>query len=237
MFHPFKKIHPIRQLIMFALISGICLYSIDSATAAEPIQLRSLKGQAVEITGRFGKPCNTCEIIVDYGKGFLYAYQPVRWHEKKLVFNIKDLGKSLKVRVFVRTGSGDTGSKVYSIKPVLKPVRFPDKTQARTRKNKHYIFQARHNDPFGGKGLDQFDLSTKNPQCEATEEVFHQARIIIDKKRFGDARIEAKPTHGCLRCQPVKVRWYHEPTGLISYQLHVQRRRIEGLCAGQVRRK
>lgn len=237
MFHRFTNIIQIRQLIIYAVISAIFFIPIGRTIAADPIQLRSLKQHQVELSGQFGKDCKNCEIIVDYGKGFLYAYRPVRWHEKNLVFNIKDLGKSLKVRTFVRTGSGDTGSKVYSIKPVLRPARIPDNTQTRTRKNKNYIFQTKHNDPFGGKGLDKFDLSTKNPNCGTSVEVFHQARIIIEKKRFGDARIEYKPDSGCKRCQPVKVRWYHEPTGLISYQLHVQRRRIEGLCPGQIRRK
>lgn len=223
------------KVLLLTLV--LVIFNINTVSAVELTRIQARSGQKIELQGQFGKDCKNCEIIVDYGKGFLYAYRPDRWNEKKLLFSLKDQGKSLKVRIFVRTGSGDTKSLAHKIKALLTPPKLSNKIQHRTKINKHLIFSASHADAFGGKGLDQFNVGTTKPKCNDTADIYHQARIIIDKKRFGDARLESKPTSGCIKCSPLKVRWYHEPTGSISYQLHIQRRLIAGICPGQIRRK
>lgn len=236
MFQLFKKNPLIQHLIILTCISGAFFFSIDRTLAAGPVQLRSLKSQNIEITGQFGKDCKKCEIIVDYGKGFLYAYRPDRWNEKKLLFTLKDFGKSLKVKIFVRTASGDSQSRTFNIKPLLTPPKLSNKIQQIKKINKHLIFSASHADAFGGKGLDQFNVGSTKPKCNNTVDIYHQARMVIDKKRFGDARLESKPPTACVKCTPLKVRWYHEPTGSIHYQLHIQKRQIQGICPAQIRR-
>ncbi len=91
-------------------------------------------------------------------------------------------------------------------------------------------FEREHRLSVGDKGEDFFDVSSPQPACGATALVFDHARIIYKNRRFGKAEIVKKPRAGCLRCSPLVVRWYHEPTGYLEYQLHVYRRRISGQC-------
>ncbi len=223
-----------RQYLSLLLLT---MFLFNPAQALELTRIQSRQNQQLELHGQFGRDCKQCEIIVDYGKGLLYAYKPTQWHEKKLTFSIKDLGKSLKVRLFVRTAQGDSNAKTYLIKPRLKPARLSGSPATRTRHNSRSVFLASHNDPFGGKGVDQFNVSTKPAGCNETSDLFHQAKIIIGKKRFGDARIEQQPPSGCTNCKPIKVRWYHEPTGRVEYQLLVQHRQVIGMCPGNKRNR
>lgn len=91
-------------------------------------------------------------------------------------------------------------------------------------------FEKTHSLNVGDKGEDRFDISTKMPACGATALVFDYAQIVYKRQRFGEAKIINRPPAGCLRCPPLVVRWYHEPTGHLDYQVHVYRRRIEGNC-------
>lgn len=222
---------------LIVLLAVLPLFYSDNVTAAELSKIQQKQGSTLELSGQFRPDCQPCEIIVDYGKGFLYAYKAQLWTAKKLSFKLQDLGKSLKVKVFVRTRTGDSNSMAYNIRPELSPPRLLNKIQSETARDKKHIFTKKHADAFGGKGIDEFKVSSNPPKCNASTDVFHQARIVIDNKRFGDARIEFKPKSACVNCQPIKVRWYHEPTGSIHYQLHIQQRQIQGLCPAQIRHK
>lgn len=92
-------------------------------------------------------------------------------------------------------------------------------------------FEETHALSVGDKGEDRFDISTRAPACGATALVFDHAKIVYKRQRFGEAKIVNRPPVGCLRCPPLLVRWYHEPTGHLDYQVHVYRRRIKGDCA------
>ena len=199
-------------------------------------KLRATSPQHIELQGDFGQDCKQCEIIVDYGKGFKYAYRPDRWNARKLSFNIHDFGKSLKVKVMVKTAQGITKSKAFTIKPQLKPVKLRNKPASRSQVDKTTLFTQEHKDPFGGKGIDLYKIVNHPATCGSKGELFHDAKIIFGKKRFGEARIEQKPKPGCSKCTPVKVRWFHEPTGSVNYQLEIQRRIVHGVCREQVRR-
>jgi len=211
------------------------LIAFNPAQAVQLGRIQSGPGNQLALHGQFGPDCKHCEIIVDYGKGLLYAYRPVHWNEKKLRFTIKDLGTSLDVNVFVRTAQGDSNAKPYRIKPRLKPTRLPDKPALHKAGSSPFIVYASHSDSFGGKGVDAFDVSTRAPACNKTADIFHRAKLIIEKQRFGDARVEQKPPSGCTKCPAITVRWYHEPTGRIDFQLHIQRRQIQGVCSGNRR--
>lgn len=232
----------IAQLIMnfnkavaVLLVFTLTAYSVSAAMDIKLTSVQSKFAQQVELSGRLGEACKECEIIVDYGKKFLYAYKAVAWNEKKLVFIIKDLGKSLNVKIFVRKQSIDSNALTYQIRPQLIPATIPNRIQAIAKIDKHLIHAVRHHDNFGGKGLDKFSVTSTTPVCNKTADIFYKARIITSEQRFGDARIESQPSSSCFQCSQLKVRWYHEPTGSISYQLHIQRRIISGVCTQQVR--
>ena len=93
-------------------------------------------------------------------------------------------------------------------------------------------FEADHALSVGDKGEDHYGVSTRPPACGATALVFDHARIVYVRRRFGEARIVSSPPAGCTYCAPLVVRWYHEPTGYLGYQVHVYRRRVEGRCPG-----
>lgn len=224
-----------------SLIASLVLFiswsSTVRVTATELLDsVKMTKGLQIELHGDFGQDCKQCEIIADYGSGFKYAYHPNKWHAKKLSFTIKDLGKSLNVDIQVRTSTQLSNKKHIKLIPNLKPDVAINRIVITPKPSNGFTYSAKHQDPFGGKGIDSFNISTIKPGCNQKALSFNHAQLIVDKKRFGDARIESKPKPACLNCSPIKVRWYHEPTGSITYQLHVQRRQIEGVCQKYLRR-
>jgi len=91
-------------------------------------------------------------------------------------------------------------------------------------------FERKHSLSVGDKGEERFNVSIKPPICGATALVFDHARIVYKRQRFGEAKIVRSPPAGCINCPPLVVRWYHEPTGYLDYQVHVYRRLIIGKC-------
>lgn len=92
------------------------------------------------------------------------------------------------------------------------------------------FFERRHSLKVGDKGEERFNVSSKPPACGKPALVFDHARIVYKRKRFGEAKIVKSPRAGCVRCTPLVVRWYHEPTGYLEYQVHIYRRKITGKC-------
>lgn len=91
-------------------------------------------------------------------------------------------------------------------------------------------YESRHALSVGDKGEEAFDLSTSPPGCDEEALVFHEARIVYERRRFGEAAIVQSPPSGCVRCSPLIVRWYHEPTGFVDFQVHIYRKRVIGSC-------
>jgi len=92
-------------------------------------------------------------------------------------------------------------------------------------------FERSHSLSVGDKGEETFDVSSPSPACGTTGLAFDHARVIYRRQRFGEAIIVSTPAAGCTHCQPLVVRWFHEPTGYLSYQLHIYRRTIAGNCS------
>ena len=82
----------------------------------------------------------------------------------------------------------------------------------------------------GDKGEYSIDVSRPPPVCGRASPVFDSARIEYRRRRFGDAAIVATPPSGCSRCPPMRVRWFHEPTGYLEFTVIAQWRFIEGRC-------
>jgi len=73
------------------------------------------------------------------------------------------------------------------------------------------------------------------PSCDVPGLAFDSAEIVYLSRRFGEAQIVATPEAGCVRCGPIIVRRYHEPTGELHYRLRVHRHPVAGGCAGRER--
>lgn len=69
----------------------------------------------------------------------------------------------------------------------------------------------------GAKGEDVIDVSSTGG-C-----VFHHAELVWLERRFADAQFVQIPQRGCWECEPLIVRWYHEPTGKAHFQVRVYR--------------
>jgi len=113
---------------------------------------------------------------------------------------------------------------------VIVPAKTVDRPVAPGATRGLLYFEREHRLNVGDRGNDYFDVSTPAPACGNTALVFDHARIVYKNRRFGKAGVVKKPAVGCLRCSPLVVGWYHEPTGYLVYQVHVYRRRIAGQC-------
>lgn len=91
-------------------------------------------------------------------------------------------------------------------------------------------FERKHSLSVGDKGEERFNVGIKPPACGEMALAFDHARIVYKRQRFGEAKIVSSPLTGCINCQSLVVRWYHEPTGYLEYQVHVYRQRIVGKC-------
>ena len=78
------------------------------------------------------------------------------------------------------------------------------------------------NTDVGAKGEDFVDV---NPVLDAAGEtwVFDRAEILIERQRFANVQFASLPKSGCLSCDEITVRWYHEPTGYIRFRVLVWR--------------
>lgn len=83
----------------------------------------------------------------------------------------------------------------------------------------------------GDKGELTFDVSLPEdqPRCGALW-VFDHVDLEILDSRFGDAQFVTLPEPGCWDCSEGTVRWFHEPTGYLSFEVHVYRRQMHLPC-------
>jgi len=224
------------RVIIIVLI--LALAGLQPA-AAEPkiVSVKPGRANSAVIQGQaFGNACRECEVIADFG-GFKYAYPVDRWSKQRIVAKITDIGKGNNIKIAVRTADGLSRPVSYriptqvvpakKIKRIVKPNSVPDLL----------LFEHHSKLSVGDKGEERYDVSQAAPACGQKGYVFDSADLIQGRDtRFGEAKFVGLPKVGCSRCQPIRVRWYHEPTGKLHFQVHVYRREIEGICPNQVRR-
>jgi hypothetical protein len=75
----------------------------------------------------------------------------------------------------------------------------------------------------GGKGEESLDVSVA-AGCDEPAWLFHRAELVVRRNRFGDVQFVGLPSPGCVQCAPVQLRWFHEPTGYLSFEVNVHRR-------------
>jgi hypothetical protein len=134
------------------------------------------------------------------------------------------------------TPKGISSAKRFQLNRQLKPARELTKPVKFANRDQLLVFEKSYKESFGGKGEDQFKLSVNPLSCQKKSLVFEKARLVYSDRRFAEAQITALPSAGCVRCKPLKVSWYHEPTGRLTYQLHIYRRVVEGVCKDRIRR-
>lgn len=90
-------------------------------------------------------------------------------------------------------------------------------------------FTLNSNRSVGDRGEIHLDVSLEEAECDAQWR-FHSAEIHIKANRFGDAQFVALPAPGCIECAEIVVRWMHEPTGHIDFDVNVFRERHMESC-------
>lgn len=81
----------------------------------------------------------------------------------------------------------------------------------------------------GNKGEDLVDVSIE-ALCGEAQWAFDHAELAVTRQRFGAAQFVELPRAGCVSCSPVRVRWYHEPTGHLTFHVNVFRRLAVTRC-------
>lgn len=84
--------------------------------------------------------------------------------------------------------------------------------------NRDPYFEKRSNLNVGAKGEEHIDVSSADA-CQA----FHHAELVWLERRFADAQFVQIPEKACTDCEPLIVRWYHEPTGRAHFHVRVYR--------------
>ncbi|TVR63795.1 MAG: hypothetical protein EA420_06545 [Candidatus Competibacteraceae bacterium] len=222
-----------RCLIPLALLA-LCV----SAQGAPNAQRVTAAGDGrVMIQGQdFGTSCPRCEVIADFG-GFKYAFPIERWSPEQIILRVADLGKGERVRFQVVTADGASQPLPYRLPKTLTPARRLSGIVAPNSVPDLLLFEHRSTLAVGDKGENRHDVSQPPPACGAQGWIYDSAELVIGPTtRFGGAEIINRPQAGCARCAPLVVRWYHEPTGRLHYQVHVYRRVIEGVCPERIRR-
>jgi hypothetical protein len=83
----------------------------------------------------------------------------------------------------------------------------------------------------GDHGEITLDVSVTEPEC-GIQLRFDHAELEVLRNRFGDAQFVRLPELGCATCEPIQIRWMHEPTGYVEFNVNVFRREVSVPCAG-----
>jgi hypothetical protein len=229
----------IRSLLSKGLLLSLLTLMSSGAAMAAPV-IQGVSGNAngrITIAGSdFGKACSQCEVITDYGDGLKYALPSESWTNQRVVARIADLNKGLNVRIFIKTSAGTSNTANYRLARKIRPEREYRRSVPANLSSDFVLFDHQSDLAVGDKGERSFDVSSPALTCNQASEVFDHAQLIFGKRRFGEAQLVASPPAGCVRCSPLKVRWYHEPTGRLHFQVHVYRRVVEGICRDRVQR-
>jgi hypothetical protein len=226
-----------RFVLPLCLLTGVVINNPAHALAQLQLTMvQSLGDNTFELTGQFGSPCASCEIIANYGANFRYAYRPKAWQPNRIELQVDDLNRELDIVLQVHSDKGASNPQRIRLQRKVMPATELQQAVPTTQLDSVHFYERTHQLAIGDKGEDSFDVSTAPPSCGQQALVFDQARIVYSQQRFAQAQVVQSPTAGCVSCSPLTVRWYHEPTGKLTYQLHVYRRRVSGVCAGQLRK-
>lgn len=225
-----------RLTLPFCLLAGsVICNSVHALNQVQLTSARPLGDNVFELTGQFGNSCANCEVIANYGGNFRYAYRPKTWQPNRIELQVDDLNRELDIALLVHSDKGSSNPQRVRLQRKVAPATELQQPVAAPQLDSVHFYERTHQLAIGDKGEDSFDVSVASLSCGQQALVFDQARIVYGQQRFAQAQVVQSPVAGCVSCTPLKVRWYHEPTGKLTYQLHVYRRRVSGVCPGQVR--
>lgn len=207
---------------------------LAQGSSRQPLINSLTPGQGqIEIHGLyFGEMCNTCGVIANYGS-LLYQLEILHWSDDSLLVSTPDFnqGDSIQLRVY-REGQYSTWITAPVIAQVI-PAEDLTQVQAKPAQGMA-IFDFRSDQRVGAKGDHHYTVSHAPPTCGKPALLFDHARVLFRARRFGDAQIISTPSPGCTQCEPIVVRWYHEPTGRLDYQLQVYHRLVQAPCGNRI---
>jgi hypothetical protein len=222
--------------VKFGLWIVLITLAVSNTALAQPrVTKASVSGKELRLQGNdFGaQQCRQCEVIAHFGN-FKYSLDVISWNDKSIKAHLADLGKGTRASIRVVTEAGPA----KPVKVRVPEQRLPKRASGKWVKqpNKDLLSHTRRYDSsLGGKGEEKFDVGQPWPACQQSAPVFDSAEIVLGRRtRFGEAQIVRMPEAGCEKCQ-VTVRYYWEPTGRLEYQLHVNRKIVEGVCKAQMR--
>jgi hypothetical protein len=67
-------------------------------------------------------------------------------------------------------------------------------------------------------------------ECGETVSAFDRAELVVTRSRFATVTIVQQPPSGCVNCDALRVRWQHEPTGYLAFEVYVYRRPVRLSC-------
>ena len=218
---------------------GLALLTLGASAQGAPTAQRiTAAGDGrVMIQGQgFGAACPRCKVITDFG-GFKYMFPVERWSPDQITLRVADLGKGEQVRFQVIAADGASQPLPYRLPKTLVPAHRLSGIVAPNSVPDLLLFEHRSTLAVGDKGENRYDVSQPPPTCGAQGRIYDSAELVLGPTtRFGGAEIVNRPPPGCARCPLLVVRWYHEPTGRLHYQVHIYRRVIEGVCPERIRR-
>jgi len=214
--------HPICiSLFITVLLASSLAIATPIVTSVSPSSVPS--GGLIKLAGSgFGAALEKSEVVAGYEGGFFYALEHTAWSNSSISVSVPDMGKRLKVKLYVVAGGQSSKPVSVTIKPEITGVLHGEI-------KKHQL-------SVGDKGEDLFKITNRPATCRNSGELFDHAKISVVRKRFAEAQFVALPAKGCSRCSKIKVRWYNEPTGRLQYRLKIFKRQIEGICQQRVRR-
>ncbi len=219
--------------IIHCLVLALVFFAQPSI-AAEKIILKQAKSSPdtkVTLSGSgFGKSCKQCQVIIEYKPGQRFTAKITQWNNTRITALVPDINSSLNVKLSVKRPEVQSNTLSHTIKRKLVPSRDINRPVSPGSNKGLQFYEFSHKVSIGDKGEDRIDVSSSLPACGATANVFDHARIVYTSRRFGEAQIISLPEPGCSRCKPLKIHWYHEPTGRVEYQVHIYKRIISGIC-------
>ncbi len=201
---------------LFSLFLGMA-----SNAKSNPLKISNISpnpvtaNQIVQISGDHLSAHKTLEVIADYGQNKLYKLNIIKYKNNKIYVQVPDIGQNLNIQIFIKDSKHKSNKEMLTISPIItdNPIGI-----------KH------HDILLGGQGIDTYKIKNKKASCSQNGELFHHANINFIRKQFSSAKIFSIPRTNCSLCNDIKIKWHNEPTGILTYQLHIFKRQINAIC-------
>ena len=121
---------------------------------------------------------------------------------------------------------------VHALAEAPRPEQMPESTPTIGKlelDSRTPYYRLRSERTVGDHGEIALDVSVTDSGC-GLQMRFDHAELEIIRNRFGDAQFIRLPQPGCDVCEPILLRWMHEPTGYLEVNVNVFRREVDVPC-------